>query len=192
MVQRKSLSFCLWKKKMFVVRFFLLLLLEIKSPIALATIQPCNFDHRLVPYKGNQRRKSKKKTRKYIINVEMCMDSFCCLFHCSSLTRSFCSFCLNFSDHSLSLTWCLSGICVGCFVYFSHSYYIDFLSLTLFLYRQEPKRILPGTIHIVFAHTNESAHNRLVHVKYIPHQYTINPRPICIIHKNIKHFLDTV
>lgn len=134
MVQRKSLSFCLWKKKNVCCAFFFLLL-KIKSPIALATIQPCNFDHRLVPYKGNQRRKSKKKTRKYIINVEMCMDSFCCLFHCSSLTRSFCSFCLNFSDHSLSLTWCLSGICVGCFVYFSHSHYIDSLSLTLFLYR---------------------------------------------------------
>lgn len=189
MVQRKSLSFCLWKKKNVCCAFFFLLL-KIKSPIALATIQPCNFDHRLVPYKGNQRQKRKKNTKIYN-KCRNVYGFFLLPVSCSSLTRSFCSFCLNFSDHSLSLTWCLSGICVGCFVYFSHSHYIDSLSLTLFLYRARAEA------HITRDHTycicpykrigTQSACACKIH-----RTNTLSIEAHMYIHKNIKHFLDTV
>lgn len=51
----------IYERKKNVCCAFFFLLLKIKLPIALATIQPCNFDHRLEPYKGNQRQKKNTK-----------------------------------------------------------------------------------------------------------------------------------
>lgn len=63
---KKETFFLSMKEKKCLLCVFFFLLLKIKSPIALATIQPCNFDHRLVPYKGNQKQKKKKKKHENI------------------------------------------------------------------------------------------------------------------------------